>query len=638
MGPSQVKSRMSKRMAGARASPPASRRTTERLAIELPVSIRGSRRGASFKELTRTLDLSRCGALFAARRSYRTGMNLQLRFLKLQGRGPEQAGVPAQVVRVTRPSPGGTTAVAVHFQDAELATLAFGELLRAEIRVSSALLGVIRALSPRAEISAVIEDICHAAQQALEAEQVLLFLPGPSAGALLAHTRTAGHEEEIQIKPGEGLVGKAAASGKIKNLSAPSRRSLYHREGEETFEERTRSALCVPLKKEGGIRPGVLVFVNKRYGSFTREDEELGSAIANQISAVLRDARLFESVRHMKNFNERVLQTIGTGILTFDSLGKLTTINRAGSEILDLQSDSCVGSHYRELFRGAANARIVSLLEDVLSRNCRRTAADVRFQSSGGVGRSLDLSVLPLPDLRGDSQGAVLVAEDITHEQRLMKTLCRYMAREVAERLLQTSDALKLRGTRTDVTILITDIRSFTALSEQMDPWDVFNLLNAYFPRLINVIFRHHGMVDKFVGDSILAVFGVPMPREDDALRAAQTALELRKELSAINKERARKGLTTIEMGIGITSGTVISGNIGSERRMDYTVIGDPVNLAARLEGLTREVERRILINERVHAAIEKEIACDSLGLFQLKGKREKVPVFAIRTPEQVPS
>ena len=142
-------------------------------------------------------------------------------------------------------------------------------------------------------------------------------------------------------------------------------------------------------------------------------------------------------------------------------------------------------------------------------------------------------------------------------------------------------------------------------------------------------------MVDKFIGDSILAVFGVPAPREDDPLRAVRAALEIRAELEAINKERVRKKQMTVDMGIGITSGTVISGNIGSERRMDYTVIGDPVNLAARLEGLTKEVKRRILVNERVHAAIHREIPCEALGEYAVKGKREKVPVFAVKLAEE---
>jgi adenylate cyclase len=209
------------------------------------------------------------------------------------------------------------------------------------------------------------------------------------------------------------------------------------------------------------------------------------------------------------------------------------------------------------------------------------------------------------------------------------------MAREVAEQVLQDTGKLKLGGRRTEVTILLTDIRNFTTISEQLDPWNIVNLLNAYFPRIINVIVRQNGMVDKFIGDSILAVFGVPEPRPDDALRAVRAAIEMRRELWAINRERARKRQRTIEMGIGITSGTVISGNIGSERRMDYTVIGDPVNLAARLEGLTKEVQRRILVNERVQEAIGKEIPCEALGLFSVKGKREKVPVFAVKTPEE---
>jgi adenylate cyclase len=358
-------------------------------------------------------------------------------------------------------------------------------------------------------------------------------------------------------------------------------------------------------------------------------------AVASQISVVLREARLFENIRNMKNYYERILESIATGILAFDRLGKLTTVNRAGTEIFGFGTSADAGKDFATLFEGTANARLALLSEDVLTKQRGHRAYDVRFLRRDGLSFSLNLSALPLQDTQGNSLGGVLVAEDITQEQRLMNTLCRYMAREVAEQVLQNKDELKLGGTRTEVTILLTDIRNFTSISEQMDPWDIVNLLNAYFPRIINVIFRHQGMVDKFIGDSILAVFGVPVPREDDALRAVRAALEMRKEVGAINRERARKQQMTIEMGTGITSGTVLSGNIGSERRMDYTVIGDPVNLAARLEGLTKVVKRRILVSERVQAAISKEIPCEALGLFMVKGKREKVPVFAVKTSEQ---
>jgi adenylate cyclase len=612
-----------------------SRRESERLNIELPISIQFVRSGKSFKEQTRTLDLSRAGASFVAKRSYHTGMNLRIVFPDLHCLPRGKRELPARVVRVSTLSPGKHKAVAVHFEDLDHANLAFSELLRASIRTSSALLGVIKALTPGAEMGTVIEDICWAAERAMEAEKALLFLRGKHGNALNAHTPIVGGGGDFQIVLGEGLVGKAAEKDKLAVVPNLQRDARYRPEIEKYFDERTRSVLCIPLSKEDGVSPGILVVLNKRYGSFTREDESLGRSVARQISLILREARLFENVRSLKNYYERILESVATGILTFDRFGNLTTVNRAGGEIFGFRTSTDHGKGFRTLFEGAANARLVSLTEDLLANRRGRKVYDVRFLRRDETSLSLDLNALPMQDTLGDFLGGVLVAEDITHEQRLMNTLCRYMAREVAEQVLQDRNKGQLGGTRVEVTVLLTDIRNFTTISERMDPWDTVELLNTYFPRIINVIFRHQGMVDKFIGDSILAVFGVPSPRADDALRAVRAALEIRNQLRAINQERASKNQMTIDMGIGITSGTVISGNIGSERRMDYTVIGDPVNLAARLEGLTKEVKRRILVNQRVYAAISKEIPCEALGEFAVKGRREKVPVFAIKTPEE---
>jgi adenylate cyclase len=525
--------------------------------------------------------------------------------------------------------------VAVQFKDLELANLIFGELLRARMRTSSALHRIVQALSPGAEIGAVIEDICRTTEQAMEAEQVLLFLRDSQRNILRARAQVAGRAEDLEIALGEGLVGKAAEADQLTNVPILSEHPHYRPEVDKCFQEQTRSVLCVPLSKEDGVSPGLLVIVNKRRGAFTREDEGLGMAVASQISVVLREARLFTHIRNMKNYYERILESIATGILTLDRLGKLTTVNRAGTEMFGLRPSADAGKDLATLFGGTTNARFATIARDALTQHRAHRAYDVRLQRADGFDLSLNLNAVPLEDSQGNYMGAVLVAEDISKEQRLMNTLCRYMAREVAEQVLRDKDEQRLGGTRTEVTILLTDVRNFTTISEQMDPWDVVNLLNAYLPRMINVIFRHQGMVDKFIGDAILAVFGIPALREDDALRAARAALEMRRQLLAINKERAREGQLTIEMGIGITSGTVISGNIGSERRMDYTVIGDPVNLAARLESLTKEVKRRILVSDRVREAISKEIPCEELGLFAVKGKREKVRVFAIKTPDE---
>jgi adenylate cyclase len=614
--------------------PTATRRQTERLPIELPITVKVAGRGKSSLEQTRTLDLSRGGASFSTRRSYRAGMNLQLSFTDLRHLSSGWRQIPAQVVRVVNPGAGQNKAVAVRFVDAELASVIFSELLRVEIRTSSALLGIIQALTPGAEMSTVIKEICRTAEHALDAERAFLFLHDRHQKTLHLPSGAGKAEGEIRIRMGEGLVGKAAVRVRPTNVALLSADRRYRPDLEKYFNEHTRSVLCIPLNRENGVSPGLLVIVNKRYSNFSLEDEALGMAVASQIAVGLREAALYENIRSMKNYYERIMESIATGILTFDNAGKLSTINQAGCKIFGFQPGTDAGKHFKKLFTGPANARLVSLTDEVLNKKTGGTAYDIRFLRDDGSSFSLNLNALPLHDTRGNLLGGVLVADDITHEQRLMNTLCRYMAREVAEQVLHEKDKHKLGGIRTDVTILLTDIRNFTSISEQMDPWDVVELLNSYFPGMINIIFRHQGMVDKFIGDSILAVFGVPVPREDDALRAVRAALEMQNGLQAINKIRARKRQKTLEIGIGITSGTVISGNIGSERRMDYTVIGDPVNLAARLEGLTKEVKRRILVNDRVHAAIANEIPCEPLGLFSVKGKQEKVPVFAVNTEE----
>jgi len=612
----------------------ATRRQAERLAIELPIFVKVSGKGKTSTERTRTLDLSRGGASFAALRSYRAGMNLQVTFVNLRHLSSGLRQISAQVVRVGKSGPSQSKAVAVRFADVELANVIFSELLRVEIRTSSALLGIINALTPGEEMGGVIEKICRTAERALDAERAFLFLRDLQQKTLRLPAEGSKTADDIRIPLGEGLVGKAALrTGPTIVGSLPADRR-YRPDIEKYFNEHTRSVLCIPLSREHGVSPGVLVIVNKRYSRFSKEDEALGTAVASQIAVGLREAGLYENIRSMKNYYERIMESISTGILTFDNAGKLSTINQAACKIFGFQPGADAGQDFKKLFSGPANARLTSLTEEVLNKKTGGTAYDIRFLRDDGTSFSLNLNALPLHDTHGNLLGGVLVADDITHEQRLMNTLCRYMAREVAEQVLHEKDKHKLGGTRTDVTILLTDIRNFTSISEQMDPWDVVELLNSYFPGMINIIFRHQGMVDKFIGDSILAVFGVPVPREDDAMRAVRAALEMQSGLKAINRGRARKHQTTLEIGIGITSGTVISGNIGSERRMDYTVIGDPVNLAARLEGLTKEVKRRILVNDRVHAAIAKEIPCEPLGLFSVKGKREKVPVFAVKTEQ----
>lgn len=608
------------------------RRRSERLCIELPISVRAVAHAAIRQEKTTSVNLSRVGMSFKSTQNYRLRMKLRVSFLETQAILGKSIEVPAQVVRVIRDRAAKGWTVGVRFEDARLADWLLAELLRSKVSVSSALLGIIQALSPDAQIGEVTESICQTTAKAMEAERALLFLRDrDETDVLRAQFRGPERLGEFRARLRRGLLGQAAAAGETVKVADVRADPRFRPALERYFDKRTRSVLCTPLPHEGGRSPGVLVVLNKRYRPFSGEDENLASAVARQTAAVLREARLFEAVRNIKNYNEGILQSIAAGVMTFSTSGNLVTINRAGVQLFGIQPRSDAGKHYTSLFNWASNSRFCTLLEDVLAKQQRRSMYDVQFVRADGANFSLNLSALPLQGAKHGLQGVVLVSEDITLEQRLTNTLCRYVSREVAEKVVQDKDKLKLGGTRAEVTILVADIRNFTSISEQLDPEDVVNLLNTYYPRMINVIFRHQGMVDKFIGDAILAVFGVPVRRPDDALRAARAALEIRKHVAAISRERARKQLLAVEIGIGISSGAVISGNIGSERRMDYTVIGDPVNLAARLEGLTKELERKILVTEPVWAAIEKEIPCDALGSFKVRGKLEEVPVFAVK-------
>lgn len=212
----------------------------------------------------------------------------------------------------------------------------------------------------------------------------------------------------------------------------------------------------------------------------------------------------------------------------------------------------------------------------------------------------------------------------------MMGTLSRYVGRGVAEQLVKDKDSLKLGGVRRKVTILFSDIRGFTTLSEGCAAEEIVELLNGYFSRMVGVIFEQGGTLDKFIGDAIMAVFGAPMKHDDDPVRAVKAALDMRKELKAFNAERKAKGLVEIENGIGIGYGETISGNIGSEQRMDYTVIGDAVNLSSRLESLSKNYPQKIIISEAVYEDIKDDVKCVPLETVKVKGKEQETRIYGV--------
>ncbi|TYO99912.1 adenylate cyclase [Geothermobacter ehrlichii] len=220
------------------------------------------------------------------------------------------------------------------------------------------------------------------------------------------------------------------------------------------------------------------------------------------------------------------------------------------------------------------------------------------------------------------------MAASLREKEFIKNTFERYMSKPLTDIILEHRDAIELGGEEKVVSVLFADIRRFTPLAEKLPPARILELLNAYFSTMIDVIAANGGMVDKLMGDSVMALFGAPVSLGDDPLRAVQCALDMQRAIVDFNIEQKRKGLPPLEVGIGINTGPVIAGNIGSSSRMEYTVIGDTVNVAARLQGLAGPGE--ILISEQTWRQVEQAVEAEAMPPIQLKGKEKPVSLYRV--------
>jgi adenylate cyclase len=208
------------------------------------------------------------------------------------------------------------------------------------------------------------------------------------------------------------------------------------------------------------------------------------------------------------------------------------------------------------------------------------------------------------------------------------QALERFMSSVVVEKILASPDEIRLGGENQIATILFADIREFTRLAERLPPQKIVELLNEYFSEMTDLIFNNGGTLDKYLGDGIMALFGAPWPRADDAERAVKTAGEMQRALTALNRQWQARGQEPLQMGLGINTGQVTAGNIGSSKRMDYTVIGDAVNLASRL--CAHAAGGQILISESTFKEIHNSVLAQRLESIRVKGKVAPVEIYEI--------
>jgi len=249
----------------------------------------------------------------------------------------------------------------------------------------------------------------------------------------------------------------------------------------------------------------------------------------------------------------------------------------------------------------------------------------------GGLAQTFNLMVGELERAYGQIKNfafkAVLAQK---REQKIRNIFQRYVPKEVIDRFFENPESM-LVGENRVLSVLFSDIRSFTTISEKMAPDDLVESLNRYFNVMVDIIMAKRGIVDKYIGDAIMAFFGAPVKHEDDALQSVIAGLEMGEALGGFNARQKAAGKPEWQIGVGINFGEVTVGNIGTEKKMDYTVIGDMVNLASRLEGLTKQYHQHIIISETLHDKVKDSVPCRLLDSVAVKGKSKGVKIYSAK-------
>lgn len=389
-----------------------------------------------------------------------------------------------------------------------------------------------------------------------------------------------------------------------------------------------KNLIISPLQAKNKIL-GYMILCNKetRKGveEFNNLDLDLLTALSNQAAVAIDNAALFKDITEAKNFNESILTSIATGVITINTLGEVDSINKAGLKIMKKTKNKIVGNHYLYLFE--KDEHIIELIANTEVKNKIHSKLNIPFLSVSAE-TVINFSASPRIDLNKNTSGLVLTIEDITDISKVKNTFKRYVSKQVVDELLDDDTKLNLGGEKREVTVLFSDIRGFTSMSEKMTPEEVVSTLNEYFSLMIDIVFKNNGTLDKIIGDELMIVYGAPTSSKDDTQRALKTAIEMQEKINDFNRNREKKKEVPIKVGIGINKGLVVSGNIGSRELMDYTVIGDTVNLGARL--CSAAGPNKIIVSKTVWESTRKLYRFKRLKPIKVKGKKNEINIYEV--------
>ena len=393
----------------------------------------------------------------------------------------------------------------------------------------------------------------------------------------------------------------------------------------------SKNALVCPIIDYDELIGCVIIMDKETRNGLTKfniMDLRLCNNLTKKISLVHRNLSLFESLNKSSKLVDSIMSSVTTGLIKLNSFGEIEYVNPSAERILGLTHAEILNQHYVAVFE--KNNNIISTMNSLETAPQQVYVENSLIFDQHEIGRHVNVTFSPVYRDYGEIDGFVISLEDLSALSKITATFKRYVSEDIVDTVLNENDAFEMGGKQQEVCVLFSDLRGFTQMSERMTPEQIVNILNQYFEVMIDVVFQHGGVLDKIVGDELMILYGVPTKDKLDIDNAVKTALEMFETLDALNKKIEAEGFQCLKMGIGINSGQVVSGNIGSKRQMNYTVIGDEVNIASRL--CSNAAPGEILISRSVYEQFSGDLNdFVKKSPLQVKGKALPVEIWSYK-------
>ncbi|MEM8568406.1 MAG: GAF domain-containing protein [Bacteroidota bacterium] len=559
----------------------------------------------------------------------------------------------------------------------------------------NALLNAISSLEQSLELEITLQSVMAEARKLMQADRSTLWLM--EGNQLWSKVPSADGTEQFELRQAvdkDSIVGYVASTGETLNIPDAYRDSRFDKSADERTGYRTHSILCMPVFDSSGKIMGVTQLINKMQGAFTRSDESFMRAFNIQAGIAFENAQLYENVLVEKQYQKDILQSLSDAVISTDMGGRIVSINEAALSLLGCPTEEAAVSAEASLedlqktWEDKLTGRLIwevvpienlrSRLADSLEFGTQQyvpeqtlqvaiatveeqpvllVPAEIRRKTSNEdtyypwgqaaaavtapqnlhqLEHSINLTVNPFTEPEGGVRGGLVVLEDISQEKRMKTTLYRYMTPSVAEQVMALGEDSLMVGKRCDVTVLYSYIWNYNSLTENLEASQVVSVLNEYFETMVEAVFTHEGTLDKFIGNALMAVFGAPLPLENHGWSAVQAALDMRERLVHFNRLRRTNQQPEINIGIGLSSGEVVSGNIGSRRKVEYTVVGECVELAQKLRDATQYYGCDILLSEDTSECCRDLIEIRELDWVRYGNHREPITISELISSRKI--